>query len=114
MKRASLLFAVLLLFTLPAFGRMPELNIKAVCKARAADAKILRSVPDQSDAECVRDEEAAKQQLSSAWESTAARRRNQCESDARALGTMSYLDLLTCVQMTGDLKPGAKKPSGKP
>ena len=44
MKRALVLFAVLLpLFTLPAFGGVPQLNVKAVCKARSADAKMLQS-----------------------------------------------------------------------
>jgi hypothetical protein len=43
MKRALVLFAVLLLlFTPPAFGGVPELNIKAICKARSADAKMLQ------------------------------------------------------------------------
>jgi hypothetical protein len=41
MLRALVLFAVLLpLFTLPALGRMPELNVKAICDSRSADAKI--------------------------------------------------------------------------
>jgi len=48
MKRALVLFAVLLLlFTPPAFGGVPELNVKAVCEARSADAKMMQSPPDQ-------------------------------------------------------------------
>ena len=40
MLRALVLFAVLLLlFTPPALGRMPELNVEAICKSRSADAK---------------------------------------------------------------------------
>lgn len=114
MKRAFLLFAALLpLLAPPAFGRMPELNVKAVCNARSADAKILRSAPAQSMADCMHDEEAAKQQLGSLWESTSAPIRNRCESDARSLGTMSYLDLLTCLQMADDVKSGPKKETGK-
>ena len=112
MKRAFLLFAVLLpLFTPPAFGGGPELNVKALCKARSADAKILRSPPDQSIADCVRDEEAAKQQLSTLWASTSVPIRNRCESDARSLGTTSYLDILTCMQMAEDedMKSDPKK-----
>ena len=108
------LFAVLLpLFTPPAFGRMPELNVNTICKARAADARMLRSAPIQSIADCVHDEEAAKQQLNALWESTSGPVRNRCESDARALGTTSYLDLLTCAQMADDLKSGPKKQTGK-
>jgi len=46
MKRALVLFAVLLLlFTPPASGGVPELNVKAICKARSADAKMLQSPP---------------------------------------------------------------------
>src|SRR5260370_24832022 len=105
MKRDLLLFAVLLaLFTPPAFGGGPELNVKAICKARSADAKMLRSRPDQSTADCVHDEEAAKQQLSTVWTSTSVSIRNQCVSDARALGTLSYLDLLVCLQIPENTK----------
>ena len=87
-----------LLFAPPAFGQMPELNVKAICKARSADAKILRSIPEQSVAECVRDEENKKQQLSPLWTSTSVRIRNRCQSDGRSLGKTSYLDLLSCIQ----------------
>jgi hypothetical protein len=114
MKRALVLFAVLLpLFTPPAFGRVPELNVKAVCKARSVDAKVLQSTPGQSIADCVRDEEAAKQQLSTLWASTSVPIRNRCEIDARSLGTTSYLDLLACIQIAEDTKSGPKKETGK-
>ena len=85
MKRALVLFALLLpLFTPPAFGGAPELNVKAVCNARSADAKMVQSPPDQSTADCVRDEEAAKQQLGTLWASTSVSIRNRCESDAHS------------------------------
>jgi hypothetical protein len=113
MKRALVLFAVLQpLFTPPAFGGVPELNIKAVCKARSADAKMLQSPPDESIADCVRDEEAAKQRLGTLWTSTSVSIRNQCESDARSLHTTSYLDLLACIQIAEDTK-SPKKKTGK-
>jgi hypothetical protein len=115
MKRAVVLFAVVLLslLTPAAFGGVPVINISAVCKAREADAKALRSRPDQSTADCVRDEEAAKQQLATLWPSTSVSIRKQCESDARSLHTTSYLDLLTCIQIAEDIKPGPKKKTGK-
>jgi len=113
MKRA-LLFAMLLLpFAPPAFGRMPELNPQKICKAREASAKILRSIPMQSFEDCVHDEENAKQQLGSLWEKSPASVRRLCESDARALGTLSYLDLLTCLQTAEDLKSSPKKETAK-
>jgi len=107
--------ALLPLLTPPAFGRVPELNVQAVCKARSGDAKALRSAPLQSVAECVHDEEDAKQQLGSVWESTSVPIRNRCQSDARALGTTSYLDILACIQIAEDEKSDAKKvKTGKP
>ena len=114
MKRALVLFAVLLLlFTPPAFGGVPKLNVKAICKARSADAKMLQSPPDQSTVDCMREEEAAKQQLGTLWTSTSVSIRKQCESDARSLHTTSYRDLLTCIQITEDIKPSPKKETGK-
>jgi hypothetical protein len=114
LMRTSVLFAVLLpLFTAPAFGGEPEINVKAVCKARSADAKSLQVPPDQSEDDCARDEEAAKQQLGILWKSTSVFIRNRCQSDARSLGTMSYLDLLTCIQIAEDLKSGPQEETRK-
>jgi hypothetical protein len=101
--------ALLLLFTPPAFGQVPKLNVKAYCNARAADARILQSIPEQSISDCVREEEANKQKLSTGWTSTSIPLRNLCESDARALGTTSYLDLVTCIEMAEDLKSYRKE-----
>jgi hypothetical protein len=105
MMRTSVLLAVLLLlFTPTAFAGEPEINVNAVCKARLADARMLQITPDQSDEDCARDEEAAKQQLGTLWASTSFSIQNRCQSDARSLGTMGYLDLLSCVQIAEDLK----------
>ena len=110
MKRTeALLLSLLALFTAPAFAEVPRLNVKAVCEARAADARKVRSPPDQSMTECVRDEEAAKQQLAALWPSTPAAIRKLCESDSRALGMRSYIDLLTCIQIADDLKLQPKR-----
>jgi hypothetical protein len=113
MKRPLVLFAMpVLLFTPPAFGQVPELNVTAICKARSGGAKLLQS--GQSFEDCVRDEKAAKQQLSTPWGSTSAPIRNRCQSDARALGTTSYLDLFACIQINQDTKSSSKKEAGKP
>jgi hypothetical protein len=113
MKPAPVLLAFAALLFLPAspaFGREPELNIKAICNSRALDAKLLQSTSDQSIADCIHDEEAAKGKLGALWESTSATIRKRCQTDARSLGTTSYLDLLTCIQMEEELKSDSKKP----
>ena len=118
MPRALLLLSVLLpLSATAAPGRMPELNVKAICRARDADARLLRSTTGQSVDECVHDEEAAKQRLNSLWSNTAAAIRNRCESEAHSLGMTSYLDLVTCIQMADelkdDMKPASKRKTAK-
>ena len=114
MKRALVLSAVLLPLCIPpAFGQAPVLNITALCKARSADAKMLRSTTGQSLADCEHDEETAKQQLNTLWASTSAKIRNQCRSEARSLDTTSYLDLVTCIQMADEMKADLKKKTPK-
>lgn len=113
MKQLPALFgfaALLALVAPPSFGGEPKLNVKAICQSREADARMLRSTPAQSRADCERDEQTAKQQLVGVWATTSAATRNRCQADARSLGTTSYLDLLTCIQMEGEMKSGSKKP----
>ena len=113
MKKVSAFAAVAVLASLltsPAFSGEPRLNVKAICKSREVDARMLRSTPVQSTEDCMHDEEAAKTQLSSLWSSTSASIRSRCISDAHSLGTTSYLDLLTCIQMEQEMKSNAKKP----
>jgi hypothetical protein len=90
--------------TTPASGRVPELKVDALCKARSADAKLMRMVESRSVEECVSDENDAKRELNTVWGSTSESIRNQCESDGIALGTRGYLDLLTCIQIANDTK----------
>lgn len=107
---ALLAFAALLTLVAPAsYGGEPKLNVKAICQSRETDARMLRSTPAQTRADCERDEQTAKDQLAAVWASTSAATRNRCQSDARSLGTTSYLDLLTCIQMEDELKSGSKR-----
>jgi hypothetical protein len=115
MKHPLVLFVALLpLLTPPAFGQVPNINAQAVCRARDVDAKALHSAPLQTIAECVKDESDAKQELGAVWASTEIPIRKRCQSDGRALGTTSYLDLLACIQIAEDEKSGPKQATGKP
>jgi hypothetical protein len=113
MKRSLLpLTAVLLVVSAShAAAGVPELNAGVMCRARAADARTLRSPPDQSVADCVRDEDSAKQELAGLWTSVPAGTRKECEREGRTLGTTSYLDLLSCVRTAEDVKSTPKQPA---
>ena len=49
---------------------------------------------------CMRDENAAREQLAAIWTNYSAQVRNRCEQEATLVGTGSYVDLLTCMQIT--------------
>ena len=85
--------------TTPVSGRTPELNVDALCKARSADAKLMKFTEAQNVADCIRDEKDAKQQLDDIWPLTPASVRARCISESIALGTRGYLDLVTCIQI---------------
>ena len=89
----------------PVSDRVPELNVDALCKARSADDKKMQISEMESVADCLRDENAAKQQLSTVWGSTFRPIRDRCESEVLfSLGTRSYLDLVSCIQISNDTK----------
>jgi hypothetical protein len=70
----------------------------------------------------MRDENDARQQLSTIWLTSSDAVRNECVGEATAGGSDSYVDLLTCLQMaiwdkSSPLPPklkGASKNRNKP
>jgi hypothetical protein len=83
---------------IPVSDRVPDLNFEALCK----DTTVV------SAESCRRDETAAQQQLNSIWPTTPTSVRDSCEAEAVAGGFQSYVDLLTCIQMSGDWKRNKK------
>ena len=84
---------------IPVSDRVPQLNVEATCKATVATDKAMGLDLPQSLDDCMRDENAAQQQLNTSWLASPAELRNRCEGEATAGGTDSYVDLLTCMQM---------------
>jgi hypothetical protein len=87
--------------TMPVSDRVPSLNVEATCKSTVAVDKSMQLALPQSYEDCMRDENAAQQQLGPVWSTTSEAVRNQCEGEATAGGSDSYVDLLTCIQMAG-------------
>jgi len=98
----------------PTSAGVPTLNSQKICKTRDTNVRMFKSTTGQTVDECVHDEESAKQQLSSLWDTTSARSRNECMGEGHALGTTSYLDLLTCIQMAEEMKTDPQKKISQP
>ncbi|MBI5319030.1 hypothetical protein [Bradyrhizobium sp.] len=87
--------------TVPVNDRVPHLNVEATCKATVAADKAMGLALSQSYDDCMRDENNAQQQLPPVWLAASAAVQKQCEGEAVAGGSESYVDLLTCIQMAG-------------
>jgi hypothetical protein len=84
--------------------RMPIINVEKTCKDSLAADKAGGVVLAQPLENCMRDENNAKQQLDPVWLTYPAPLRERCEKEATLLGEGSYVDLLTCIQMSDPAK----------
>ena len=100
----ALLLSLTLLGTQAALAadRVPELNVAAECKSTTAADKAAGIVLAQSYEGCMSDEATAQKQLVTLWQTTSRPVRDECEGEATVGGVQSYVDLLTCIQMSDD------------
>jgi hypothetical protein len=112
MKVALLSLAILgAQVTTPIADSVPKIGSEKLCKARAAEDRMRKFAELQSVADCIREQNDARDRLGPAWSASDRAVRNRCKAQSVALGTLSYVDLLICIQMAEDLKsplPGAK------
>jgi hypothetical protein len=81
--------------------RVPVIDVQRSCKATAATNKAMDLDLSQSVANCLRDEDTARLQLIGIWSTYSTSIRDRCEKEATITpGSASYVDLLTCIQMT--------------
>jgi hypothetical protein len=100
MHHAILATALGALSLTPISDRVPKLNVEATCKASVEADKAMGLALPQSFDKCMSDENSARQQLGPIWSSYSASIRSSCEGEATDAGSASYVDLLTCLQMT--------------
>jgi hypothetical protein len=86
---------------------VPNLHAERTCKGRIAGFKLMRVEVRLTYEECMSDEKLALQQLGPIWSSYSASIRAQCTSETIELGINTYVDLLTCLQMTDSTGPNS-------
>ncbi|MBR0693510.1 hypothetical protein JQ553_09800 [Bradyrhizobium lablabi] len=87
-------------FLTPVADNVPKLNVEATCRASVEADKAMGLALPQTFDKCMSDENSARDQLGSIWSSYSPAVRAQCEGEATAVGEPSYVDFLTCLQMT--------------
>jgi hypothetical protein len=85
---------------LVADNSVPKLNYEPSCKAAVTAA----ALPGRDEESCKRDEETARATLEKIWNQFAAADRQRCVSLTSLGGAPSYVELLTCVEMSRDAK----------
>jgi hypothetical protein len=88
----------------PVGDKVPVINIEKTCKDSLAADKEAGVNLGQPLENCMRDENDAKQQLNASWSAYPAPLRDRCEREATLLGEGSYVDLITCIQMSDPAK----------
>ena len=89
---------------IPVEDRVPIIDVEETCKATAATDKAMALDLSQSVQNCMRDENAAREQLAAVWSTYSTSVRDSCWQEATDVGTGSYVDLLTCLQMADPAK----------
>ena len=79
-----------------AADEVPEFDIARNCKVETSDAGI------EGPAHCTSDETQAKKQLAKSWSSYSASQKKQCLGESVIGGDKSYVELLTCLEMSQD------------
>jgi hypothetical protein len=79
---------------------VPKLNYEPSCKAAVTAA----ALPGRDEESCKRDEEAARTTLDKLWTQFDGADRKRCLSLTSLGGAPSYVELLTCLEMSRDVK----------
>lgn len=79
-------------------GRVPSFNVQRNCGLEAEGATNAQLTKKS----CVQDEVQAKKQLDRRWAKLGPKAKGECVGESSIGGDQSYVELLTCLQMTSD------------
>ena len=79
-----------------AADKIPELKYESSCRAATEAA----AMPNRNENACLQDEKAAKAKLQEEWRQFSGEQRSHCVKLSTTGGMPSYVELLTCVEMS--------------
>ena len=83
---------------------VPTLKVEPSCRAAGIDGM----VTGRTSESCMNDEKSAREDLAKAWSSFSAADKSHCLSMVSTGGGPSYVELLSCLEMSRDAKLIAK------
>ncbi len=88
------------LISVAASGTVPTLNVEPSCKAAGAAGLMMGRTADS----CMNDEKAARDDLVKNWSTFSSDDKTHCLSMVSTGGGPSYVELLSCLEMSRDAK----------
>ncbi len=88
------------LITVAAGGGVPTLKVESSCRAAGVAGMIVGRTTES----CLNDEKAARDQLTKDWGTFSADDKSHCLSMVTTGGSPSYVELLSCLEMSRDAK----------
>lgn len=76
--------------------KVPELKFELSCRAAVAAA----ATPNRNEDACLNDERQARTKLEQEWKNFTPAQREHCSQLSQTGGPPSYVELLTCVEMS--------------
>lgn len=96
---------------IPVTDHVPTLSVAVSCKGAASVAM----ADSQSYDACMKDENQAREQLLTSWQTFSVPHRSRCSAEASSEGIASYVELLVCLQIASgtDLTQGSQLKGAK-
>jgi hypothetical protein len=79
---------------------VPTLKVEPSCRAAGIEGMIVGRTSES----CLNDEKSAREDLTKAWSSFSAADKDHCLSMVSTGGSPSYVELLSCLEMSRDAK----------
>jgi len=83
---------------------IPNLDVRPVCRGIASQSELEAGLQQTNFEECVKSEQATREQLKKEWPTFSAADRQHCVALANTGGESSYTELITCMEMARDVR----------
>jgi hypothetical protein len=83
---------------------IPNLDVRPVCRGIASQSELEAGLQRTNFEECVKSEQATREQLKNEWSTFTTADKSHCVTLAKTGGESSYTELITCMEMARDVR----------
>src|SRR5215467_1321440 len=83
---------------------IPTLDVNPVCRGIASQSELEAGLQRTNFEQCVQSEQATREQIKKEWSTFTTADKSHCVALAKTGGEASYTELLTCLEMSRDVR----------